>query len=187
MAPWIWDNIKVLFYWWLASAPLIALLVARLWRKAPWGKLAAAVLFLCVTFAGALDVGSIAFRFARYGVFDANGLKFAELIKEKTDPQSLIIHAPVHNHPVFLTGRRSLMGYPGHIWTHGLEFAGRESEIRRIYAGAPEAADLIKKYNIKYAVAGPHERNVLSVNDQFFSRFTEIGEVGDYRLYQITP
>jgi len=21
MAPWIWDNIKVLFYWWLASAP----------------------------------------------------------------------------------------------------------------------------------------------------------------------
>ena len=25
MAPWIWDNIKVLFYWWLASAPLVAL------------------------------------------------------------------------------------------------------------------------------------------------------------------
>ena len=186
MAPWIWDNIKVLYYWWLASAPLVALLLARLWRKTPVVKLVAVALFLCVTFAGALDVASIAFRFAKYGVFDANGVRFAELIKEKTEPQSLIIHAPVHNHPVFLTGRRSLMGYPGHIWTHGLDFVGRESEIRRIYAGAPEAADLLKKYNIKYAVAGPHEKNVLSVNDQFFSRFTEIGEVGDYRLYKIT-
>jgi hypothetical protein len=34
MAPWIWDNIKVLYYWWLASAPLVALLLARLWRRA---------------------------------------------------------------------------------------------------------------------------------------------------------
>jgi hypothetical protein len=187
MAPWIWDNIKVLYYWWLASAPLVALLLSRLWRKTPLLKLVAVALFLCVTFAGALDVASIAFRFARYGVFDANGVRFAELIKEKTEPQSVIIHAPVHNHPVFLTGRRSLMGYPGHIWTHGLDFVGRESEIRRIYAGAPEAADLLKKYNIQYAVSGPHEKNVLSVNEQFFSRFTEIGEVGDYRLYKITP
>ena len=45
----------------------------------------------------------------------------------------MIIHAPVHNTPVFLTGRRSVMGYPGHIWTHGLEFVQRESEIKRIY------------------------------------------------------
>src|SRR4030095_6023499 len=140
----------------------------------------------CVTLAGSLDVASIAFRFARYGVFNANGVRFAELIKQKTDPQSLIVHAPVHNHPVFLTGRRSLMGYPGHIWPHGLEFTERESEIRRIYAGAPEAADLLRKYKIQFAVVGPHERSVMSVNDQFFSRFTEIGEVGEYRLYKIT-
>ncbi len=24
LAPWIWDNVKILFYWWLASAPMIA-------------------------------------------------------------------------------------------------------------------------------------------------------------------
>ena len=35
MAPWIWDNIKVLFYWWLASAPLVALLLVKLWRQGP--------------------------------------------------------------------------------------------------------------------------------------------------------
>ncbi|HVS21508.1 MAG TPA: hypothetical protein VHD88_06645, partial [Pyrinomonadaceae bacterium] len=28
LAPWIWDNVKVLFYWWIASAPIVALVLA---------------------------------------------------------------------------------------------------------------------------------------------------------------
>jgi hypothetical protein len=78
------------------------------------------------------------------------------------------------------------MGYPGHIWTHGLEFTEREGEIRRIYAGAPDAYDLIRKLGIQYAVVGPHERNVVAINEQYFSRFEKIGEVGEYRLYKIS-
>jgi hypothetical protein len=187
MAPWIWDNIKVLFYWWVASSPLVAMLLTRLWRQGLASKILATLLLVFVTLAGALDVAGIAFRSNRYEVFDASGVRFADLVKHKTEPQAVIVHAPVHNHPVFLTGRRSLMGYPGHIWTHGLEFTERQSEIRRIYSGASDAAALIDKYNIQFAVIGPHENNVLSVNEQFFARFTIIGEVGEYRLFKIRP
>jgi uncharacterized membrane protein len=186
MAPWIWDNIKVLFYWWVASAPLVAILLARLWRKGPALKFLALVLFGCITFAGALDVAAIVLRSNQYQVFDSNGVGFAELVKAKTEPRSVIIHAPVHNHPVFLTGRRSLMGYPGHIWTHGLDYTQRESEIRRIYAGGADAPLLLQKYGVQYAVVGPHERDLMAVNERFFSRFQVIGEVGGYRLYKIT-
>jgi hypothetical protein len=185
MAPWIWDNIKVLYYWWLASAPLVALLLAKLWHQGRIRSVIAAVLFVCVTLAGALDVAGIAMRSVQYQVFDANGLRFAELIKTQTEPRSMIIHAPVHNTPVFLTGRRSLMGYPGHIWTHGLQFVQREGEIKRIYLGMPDAVPLIKKYSIEYLVVGPQERIVTPVNDQFISRFQKVGEVGDYQLYKI--
>src|SRR5215213_4938842 len=186
MAPWIWDNIKVLYYWWLASAPLVALLLARLWQQGRIRRIIAAILFVCVTLAGALDVAGIAFRSAKYQVFDADGLRFAELVKAQTAPRSLIIHAPVHNTPVFLTGRRSLMGYPGHIWTHGLQFVQREGEIRRIYLGAPDAEQLIRKYGIEYLVVGPQESIVTPVNDGFVSRFQKLGEVGDYQLYKIS-
>lgn len=186
MAPWIWDNVKVLFYWWLAAAPLVALLLARLWRQGGAQKAIAVALLVCLTFAGALDVAAIVLRSSRYDVFDASGIKFAEMIKEQTAPRAVIVHAPVHNHPVFLTGRRSLMGYPGHVWTHGLEFAPREAEIKRVYAGAPDAAAILRKYRVAYIVVGPLERNVLQVNDQFFSNFEIVGEVGGYRLYKIT-
>ncbi len=185
MAPWVWDNIKVLFYWWLASAPIVALLLARLWHQRGPRRILAVVLFVGLTLAGSVDVATILFSSAKYQVFDRLGIQFAEIVKRETEPQARIVHAPVHNHPVFLTGRRSLMGYPGHIWTHGLEYREREGEIKRLYAGGPDAGGLPGKYDIKYAVLGPHERNVANVNDQFFSRFTKVGEAGGYRLYKI--
>lgn len=185
MAPWIWDNIKVLFYWWLASAPLVALLLARLWRDGMVQRAIAVFLLACVTLAGGLDVAAIVLRSNQYGIFSAPGIQFAELIKREAPPHAVVIHAPVHNHPVFLTGRRSLMGYPGHVWTHGLEFGPRESEIRRVYAGAPEAATILRKYNVDYAVVSPLEKNIMNVDDQFFSSFQLVGEVGEYRLYKI--
>jgi hypothetical protein len=209
LAPWIWDNVKVLFYWWLASAPLVALLLSRLWHDGSIRRVLSIALLVCITLAGALDVAIIVSRSAeykvfyrwfldeskieqfflsgQYQVFDRNGLEFAELVKQKTLPRSLLVHAPVHNTPVFLTGRRSLMGYPGHIWTHGLQFAQREGEIRRIYSGAPDAESLIKNYGIQYAVVGPLERMAMPVNEQFFSRFEKVGEIGDYRLYKTQP
>ncbi len=186
MAPWIWDNIKVLFYWWLASAPLVALLLARLWRQAGLRRAIAVALFTCVILAGALDVAAIVLRSSRYEIFNSDGLRFAELIKQQTAPRALVIHAPVHNHPVFLTGRRSLMGYPGHVWTHGLEFAQRESEIKKVYFGAPDAMQILTKYGVDYIVVSPLERNIMNVNEQFFAKFQLVGEVGGYRLYKTT-
>ena len=185
LAPWIWDNVKVLFYWWLASAPLVALLLARLWRQGQWKRIVALILFASITMAGALDVGVILLSPAKHQVFDSAGIAFAEMIKQKTEPRALVIHAPVHNHPVFLTGRRSLMGYPGHIWSHGINYFARESEIKRVYAGTVDADAILRKYGVAYAVVSPLERQ-MSVNEQFFSRFELVGEVGGYRLYKIT-
>jgi hypothetical protein len=185
LAPWVWDNIKVLFYWWLASAPIVALLLARLWHQRGLHRILALALFICVTLAGGLDVATIVLRSAKYQIFDRPGIQFAEIVKRETEPRARIIHAPVHNHPVFLTGRRSFMGYPGHIWTHGLEYRQRETQIKWFYTGGPDSGALIGRYGLDYAIVGPHERTITNVNEQFFSTFTKAGETGGYRLYKI--
>jgi hypothetical protein len=186
LAPWVWDNNKVIFYWYVASVPLVALLLAELWRTNIALRVAAALLFISLTLAGALDVWRVISQTTEHGEFDRDGIRFAEMIKEKTEPRALIMNAPTFNHPVLLTGRRSLLGYPGHIWTHGLDFVPREKEIKLIYAGAPGAADLLTKYGVEYAVTGPLERNMMTVNQAFFERYTKVGEVGGYSLYKIT-
>src|SRR5262249_37004771 len=79
--PWVWDNIKILFYWWIASAPLVALLLARLWAGSIWKRLAAAALFVMLTLAGGLDVAALIMRHGEYQEFDRDGIAFAEVIK----------------------------------------------------------------------------------------------------------
>jgi hypothetical protein len=187
ISPWVWDNIKVLFYWYVASVPLVALLLARLWRL-NWPARAAAVALVCVlTFAGALDVWRVVSEASEQREFDSSGVAFAELVRREVAPRALVLHAPTYNHPIYLSGRRSLMGYGGHLWSQGIDYAGREAEIRRIYAGSPDAAQLLAKHNVEYAVVGPLERAGLQVNETFFARFPKVGETGGYRLYKVRP
>jgi hypothetical protein len=185
LAPWVWDNIKVLFYWYIASVPLVALLIVRVWRGGGMWRALAAALFLSLTLAGALDAWRVVSGATEYQEFDRDGIAFAEMIKQKTEPRALILHAPTFNHPVFLTGRRSLMGYPGHIWTHGLEYVPRETQIKHMYEGTGEAEDLLARYGVEYVVISPLERNQLAVNEVFFERYRMVGEVGAYRLYKL--
>ncbi|MDQ1611204.1 MAG: hypothetical protein QOG00_1135 [Pyrinomonadaceae bacterium] len=185
ISPWIWDNIKVLYYWYIASVPLVALLLARLWRLHPATRALACVLLLTLTLAGALDVWRVVSEASEQREFDRAGIAFAEIIKSETAPRSLILHAPTYNHPVYLTGRRALMGYAGHLWSQGIDYAPRETELRRMYAGAPDAESLLAKHGVEYAVVSPLERSTVQVNEQFFRRFTKVGETGGYSLYKI--
>jgi hypothetical protein len=185
LAPWVWDNVKILFYWWIASAPIVALLLARLWEGSVASRVLAGAFVVILTLAGGLDVFALLTSQGEYQEFDRDGVNFAEIIKQQTPPQATILHAPVHNTPVFLTGRRSLMGYPGHIWTHGLDYGPREGDIKKIYAGAPDAPDLLAKYGVDYVVIDPQEHSVMTVNTAFFSRYREVAKIGEYHLYKI--
>ena len=124
LAPWVWDNIKVLIYWYLASVPLAALVLARLSRGNGWRRLASGLMVASLVLAGGLDVWRVVSRASEAQIFSRSGIDFATMVRATTPPRALILHAPVANHPVFLTGRRSLMGYPGHVWSHGLDVPG---------------------------------------------------------------
>jgi hypothetical protein len=184
LAPWPWDNIKVLFYWYIASVPIVAFVLARLWRGNWLLKTLMAAVLLSLTMAGALDVWRVASKQINYQEYETDGVRLAEKIVQVTPPRALILHAPTYNPVVFLTGRRSFLGYTGYIWAHGLDYVPRENDIKRIYAGAPNAEELIAKHGVDYIVVTPVERNYMPVNDAFFQRFPLIAEVGMYRLYQ---
>ena len=183
LAPWTWDNIKVLVYWHIASMPLVALLLARLAQGGWWRRSAAVALFVSLTLAGALDLWRVASGAVQAQIFDRRGLEFAAMVSATTSPTSLILHAPIHNHPVALTGRRSLMGYAGHVWSHGLDYRPREADIKAMYAGSADAEALLARYGIDYVVVGPPERARMLVNDAFVGRLRLVGEAGGYRLY----
>src|SRR5438876_10552349 len=126
LAPWPWDNIKILIYWYVASLPLVALVLAFLSRKNRVWRIAACVFFLVLVLAGALDIWRAIGGTTSYREFDRDQIELAGEIRQKTPARALVLHAPTFNSPVFLTGRRSLLGYPGWAWSRGLDYTDRE-------------------------------------------------------------
>jgi len=186
LAPWVWDNIKVLFYWWVGITPLVALVLAR-WLKSGQGwRLAGATALVALTLAGGLDVWRAVSGQTDLQEFDRDGIAVAAIIRQETPARALILHAPTYNPPVFLTGRRSLLGYTGYIWAHGLPYVDREADIKRIYAGEADADQLIDRYGIEYILVSPIERGSMPVNDAYLEQFATVGEAGDYRLYGVS-
>jgi hypothetical protein len=190
LAPWEWDNIKILIYWFVGSIPFVALVLARLWEEKGFSRFLAAACFIILTLTGALDVWRVCSRAINYRVFETDSIKLAAQIKQKTAPNAMFLNAPTYNSSVVLTGRRSLMRYTGHLSSYAIDYEPRENEVKRIYEGSALANDLLKKYGIEYVVISPEERdycktNNVELNEEYFSRFPVAAEVGQYRVYKI--
>jgi len=183
LSPWIWDNIKFLAYWHVASVPIVGLLLAHMWRQGGAWRAAAAAGFVLLTLAGSLDVWRVVSRAERYVIFDAESVDFAGRMREATAPRALVLHVPTYRSPVFLAGRRSLLGYPGHIWSQGLDAGNREADITRIYRGGADASALMRQYGVDYLMFGPEEEPVVS--EEGLRIYPEVVATERYRLYDV--
>ncbi|MDQ3801463.1 MAG: hypothetical protein M3384_18735 [Acidobacteriota bacterium] len=186
LAPWEWDNIKVLIYWFVASAPLVAWLLAWFWEKGIAFKVISIACLMTLIFSGALDVWRAISGQINYQVFSRDSVAIAQQIKQKTPPNALFLNAPTYNSAVVLAGRRSLMRYSGHLSSYGIEYEPRESEVKRIYEGGALADAFLKKNNIEYVLISPEETgNLPRVNEAFFEKYPKIAEIGLYKVYKV--
>ncbi len=185
LAPWEWDNIKILIYWFAGTLPLVALALAWAWEQNKALRIAAGVCFAGLILSGSLDVWRTVSGQIKYGVIDADAIKVAEQIKLKTDPKAIFLNAPTFNSAVVLTGRQSVMRYSGHLSSHGIDYYPRESDVKQIYQGGGVADILLRKYNVDYVLISPEERNTLKANEEFFKKFPVLTEAGQYRVYKV--
>lgn len=194
-APWAWDNVKILYVWFFASVPLVALFVARLMRsRVPGGQAIGLTLFVLLTLSGALDVWRVTSRQGDYEVFTAREVAQAEIIARATPPKAVILSAPAHNSAVMLAGRRMFMTYPGFLWTNGLPYEEREQDLKTLYAGGQKAEELLRKHGIGYVLIGNKEREWTAetktpLNSAFFARFPRVddGSIPEWQMYAMTP
>jgi hypothetical protein len=185
LAPRLWDNNKVLIYWYVASVPLVALLLARMWEWGRVPRLCALALVGSLGFSGVLDAWRVASGVSTETVFDAAAVAFADMLRHRTDAGVLIVRAPTVNHPVLLAGRRSLVGYPSRVRSHGLDTKEREAQIACIYSGCEDAHQILARHHVDFLVVGPPERETLHVNESFVRQFPLECEVAGYRLHRV--
>jgi hypothetical protein len=186
-APWPWDNIKIFVYFLLASAPFVANVLGGLFMQRFLILRAVALgLFVALTLSGAIDVMRALSPAENLGLFSKEEMEVAERLRAQTPPRAVILHAPIHNSVVALSGRRSVMGYAGHLWTHGIEYAQREADVKAIYRGGTEAIDPLKRLEVDYLIIGPRERAELNPDETFFSKLYPVAiDHAGYQVYRI--
>ena len=158
VTPWDWDNIKVLLWIYL----LIVWIAWRTWVK----DLSPAVAFFvgCVLFfSGALAVVSSLPGNSR-GV---KLYKAADIWESKTAlvdvPQnSVLAVVPDPNHPAMFWGAPVAMRYPGHLWSHGIDYTERERHLDDIFKGKGDWLASAGEIGVTHIYWGEHEKRKYS-------------------------
>ena len=190
-APWNWDNIKILIYWFIGVMPIAAFAMTCLYESSRYKILSRAGFFIIMVFltiSGAIDI----FKYAIAPVggakeFSVEEIELAKRISMETPAEATFLNAPVHNHLVFLSGRKTLMGFPGHIWSHGYQGSyQREQDVKKMLKGEPNAKSLLDKYKPGYVTIGPHERRIGAISKFFDANFTRVITTKNYKVYDLT-
>ncbi|HEY3273254.1 MAG TPA: hypothetical protein VGJ92_05800, partial [Methanocella sp.] len=175
--PWDYDNHNFFSFWLLASAPLMAAALLRLWDIRYYGKpLFVALLVLAVLTGAMLAVFMLG---KPYVLFTKDNVHVADWIKEYTSPDAVFLTGDIHNHPVTcLAGRKSFLGYRGWMYTHGVDTDERYYAVGDMY-DAVSSADLYGKMlqnDIDYVYLGPEELNSRTyyINRTLFDSMTPV-------------
>jgi hypothetical protein len=185
--PWAFDNTKILIYWFFASSILVAYFLyeeffTESWFKKILGILAVFIMIL----AGTIDLFRTFTPPTNYRIFSNIDIEVANSVKNFTPKDSLFVTASNHNHPIpSLSGRSTLLGFHGWIWSHGLTYQQRAQDIEKIYTGGDTASRLIKNYRINYVTVGPQEKADFDVNESYFSQFPKIYLARGWEIYDV--
>ena len=181
-----YDNMKLLLWWFLVSCVLTGVFLAELKRNYAVRGL---VIALLVTSTLMLSGTAAVYREMRlsWRMFSPEDIALASYVKEHSDRNAIFLTSDKHNNPVpCLAGRRIVMGYRGWLWTHGIDFRGRESDIMQIYSGRSNALELLREYRIDYVLLEKDKAIDFNENEAFFrSHFPTMYSSQNYLLFKV--
>lgn len=142
--PWDWDNIKILSWSFVFFAILVSTLLAHIARKNITTTVLVTIVIIILTSSGVLSV--LLQLKNKYVIYDNQDLDLATWAKANSEVDDVFLIDPIPNHPISgLSGRAVYIGYPGHLWVHGIDYSAREMSANKILAGDYE---LIKSLEI---------------------------------------
>ncbi len=153
-APWGWDNTKLIIWAYFICLPF-------LWRDliAKWlWPVRAGLCFLLfvsgfVSLIGGLLVGTPGFDIASRVELDA-----VATVLRKVPIEERFAAFPTFNHPLLMNGRKVVLGYGGHLWTQGFDYAPVEQQLKLLMLGAPDWRERARELHARYLFWGNEEK-----------------------------
>lgn len=182
-----YDTNKVLIFWFMLALPFVARLLLALYQSTSWWLhgFAFRALLLALIFSGGLNLLH-EFQNGGWPELSAEEVQLARQLRAETPAQATFLTAPIHNNLLTLAGRGVVLGYPGHVISHGLDAAPLEQAIAAIYSGDSTASRLLREHKVDYLVLGPNERQRYGEKTAWLdARFPLFAQSENYRVYKM--
>ncbi len=128
MQPSLWDNHKLLDTAVLFCTPFVALFLMDV--RGLVKKTVAITLIVILSVSGAQSIGSaLMTRAVIITPYDADVGRWLDEILPK---DAIVIAAPQNSPVNMIAGRSIYLGYPGQVWSHGVDYGGRLTQIRQL-------------------------------------------------------
>jgi hypothetical protein len=153
-APWEWDNIKIFIWAYLIALPFLwSELIARWPLPVRIG--------LCIALFGSGFVslfGGLLSERQGFGLADRAELDAVGHAVQKLPAEARFAAFPTYNHLLLLQGRKMVLGYPGHLWTQGFDYAPIQKKLEGVMRGAPDWRQKARELNVQYLFWGKEEK-----------------------------
>jgi hypothetical protein len=154
LAPWEWDNTKVMLWCYLLTLPSIgSLVLSRL------GRVGSAVAVVGLLFSGSVSVTAASLGGGPR--LDVLSIREYESVCEalvSRPPTERVAVAPTFNHPVALCGQPVVAGYGGHLWSHGIEASRVQLGLKTLMRGDPGWLDAARAVDARLVFWGGREQ-----------------------------
>ncbi len=183
LAPWAWDNTKLMLWGYLALIPFLWSNLLSRWPH--WVRAAACGLLFA---SGALSlIGGLD---ARHGYKFADRAELADVqVMLRTIPvNARVATAPSYEHPALILGQPVVMGHDGHLFSQGLDYGPAQRELDTLMSGAPSWRDAARRLQVHYLLWGRREKERWPQSKQPWQECAQlIATSGDNQLYLLTP
>lgn len=186
--PWDYDNNKILVYFQFFAAPLVVAFFIWISKSSKIvGYIGLLIFTITVTFSGVLDeIPRLLVPTEQMPViFGTDAIAMGEYIKKNVPPGEKIVTTSSHLNPVSsLAGLPALVGYPGWLWTRGINYGDRERNLQTFYRGPFRYKNILNLYQAKYILVDPMAIYDWKANmAEFDSKYKLLFRKGQYSLY----
>jgi hypothetical protein len=152
LAPWGWDNLKLMVWAYFIVLPFLWSDLIAQWRLP-------ARMVVCIALFGSGFVSLFGgLKSGDYGFADRAEVDWVGLITRRLPVEARFAAYPTYNHPLLLQGRKLALGYPGHLWTEGFDYAGAEALLQQLMKGEHDWLEAARRLRVRYLFWGSEEK-----------------------------
>jgi hypothetical protein len=183
VAPWAWDNTKLILWAYLTLMPLI-------WEQLLARRALAVQVVACALLFNSGAVSLLLGLDARHGytLAQRDELAAVQVQLRQMPVNARLATAPVYNHPALLLGQPLVMGHDGHLFSQGLDYAPVQRELDTLMQGAPGWRNAARNLRVQYLYWGRLEEERWPQSTRPWEECGyALGQSPHGKLYLITP